>query len=70
MAFANPETSLAEHDLVANLPVDASDKRSFLKRLHWLGIHQGTLFPDLDGAAAMIAWRYREGVRTRISDLG
>lgn len=57
-------------DAIAEFTVPVTLADEFQKRLHWLGIHNGTVFPSLDGISRLIAWRFRHktGSRTILED--
>jgi hypothetical protein len=60
-AFPDPSVPLQKTKM-RRILVKRKDKAVFLKRLFRLGIHHASLFSDLDGIAAHLAWRMRFGI--------
>lgn len=61
LAFSNPRTPL-DKTKTRRLLIKNHDKGIFLKRLFSMGVHQASIFPDMDGAAEHLSWCMRNHV--------
>jgi len=52
----NPKEPLNDPSNIIQLTVPFLERRNIKKSLYRLGIHEATIFPDLDGAARHIEW--------------